>query len=264
MTERGPRRPAPGDRYVAMGSSFAAGPGTGPRSPGSPRSAGRCDANYAHLLTGRAGLELTDASWSGETAAQMLAGGHGRPPQVEALTRDTRLVTVTCGGNDVGYMPLLMLGSVPATLRSLPAVRRRTDALLAATDGRFDRLPGTFDRLLAEVRRRAPEATVVLVDYLTILPPEDGASAWPLSPEIADWARRTAQRLATETAAAASRAGCLLVNASAASRDHHAWSDDPWSHRLRLGRRAVPYHPNAEGMRAVADLVEQALTPEPG
>jgi lysophospholipase L1-like esterase len=261
MTGPSARRPAPGDRYVAMGSSFAAGPGTGPRSPGSPRNARRCDANYAHLLADRAGLALTDASWSGETAAQLLAGGHGRPPQVEALTRDTRLVTLTCGGNDVGYMAGLMLGSLPATLRSLPAVRRRTDALLAATDARFDRLPGTFDRLLAEVRRRAPEATVVLVDYLTLLPPEEGPSARPLPPEIADWGRRTAQRLAAETAAAASRAGCLLVTASAVSRDHHAWSEEPWSHRLRLGRRAIPYHPNADGMRAVADLLQQALAP---
>lgn len=253
------RRLAAGDRYVAMGSSFAAGPGTGPRSPGSPRSARRCVANYAHLFAGRAGLALTDASWSGETAAQLLDGGHGRPPQVAALTPDTRLVTLTCGGNDVGYLPVLMLGSLPAAVRSLPAVRRRTEALLAATDARFDRLPGTFDRLLADVRRRAPGATVVLVDYLTLLPPEEGAPARPLPPEIADWARRTAQRLATETAAAAGRAGCLLVTASAASREHHAWSDKPWSHRLRFGRRTVPYHPNADGMRAVADLLEQAL-----
>jgi lysophospholipase L1-like esterase len=259
MTEYAGRRLVPGDRYVAMGSSFAAGPGTGARSPGSPRNARRCVANYAHLFAGRAGLELTDASWSGETAEQMVAGGHGRPPQVAALTPDTRLVTLTCGGNDVGYLPVLMLGSLPAAVRALPTVRRRTDALLAATDARFDRLPDTFDRLLADVRRRAPEATVVLVDYLTLLPPEEGASARPLPPEIADWGRRTAQRLATETAAAASRAGCLLVTASATSGDHHAWSDEPWSHRLRFGRRTVPYHPNADGMRAVTDLLEQAL-----
>jgi len=247
------------DHYVAMGSSFAAGPGTGPRSPGSPRGARRSVANYAHLLADRSELALTDVSWSGETAEQMVTGGHGRPPQVEALTPGTRLVTLTCGGNDVGYMPVLFLASMPAGLRAVPNVRRRMDALIAATDARFDRLPDTFDRLLAEIRRRAPQATVVLVDYLTLLPRDSRASARPLPPDVADWGRRTADRLAAETAAAASRAGCALVTASTASRDHHAWADQPWTHRFRIGRNAVPYHPNADGMRAVADLLEQSL-----
>ena len=50
------------------------------------------------------------------------------------------------------------------------------------------------------------------------------------------------------------------MRAADASRDHHAWSADPWTTKptrygLPLPGRPVPAHPNAAGMRAVADLV---------
>ena len=48
-----------GSHYVAMGSSFAAGPGLPPRAPGSPRRAGRSAGNYAHLVASALGLDCT-------------------------------------------------------------------------------------------------------------------------------------------------------------------------------------------------------------
>jgi hypothetical protein len=51
-----------GARYVALGSSLAAGPGVGRRAPGSPRRAGRSSANYAHLVARRLGLQLEDVT----------------------------------------------------------------------------------------------------------------------------------------------------------------------------------------------------------
>lgn len=253
---------AAGDHYVAMGSSFAAGSGLRPRSPGSPRRAQRSAANYAHLVASALGLDLTDASWSGVTAAQLLLERSGRPAQVAMLTADTTLVTITCGGNDVRYLPVLALGSLPRPLRTVPAVRRRLDDLVAGTDGRFEQLTDTWEELLSGVRARAPRATVVVVDYPTLLPPS-GEAAAPLANDLADWGRSTAHRLSAETAVAAERAGCLFVAASRASRDHHAWSADPWTHGFRFGRGTVPYHPNHAGMRAIADLVVYELERTP-
>jgi lysophospholipase L1-like esterase len=97
---------SPGARYVAMGSSFAAGPGIGPRAPGSPRAAGRSSANYAHLVAPRLALELADVTFSGATTQDILAAtAAGRPAQIDALTPATKLVTLTGGGNDVGWAP---------------------------------------------------------------------------------------------------------------------------------------------------------------
>jgi hypothetical protein len=36
------------------------------------------------------------------------------------VTPETSLVTITAGGNDVGYLPRLTLASVPWPLRALP------------------------------------------------------------------------------------------------------------------------------------------------
>lgn len=47
-----------GSHYVALGSSFAAGPGLRPRAPGSPRLSGRSAVNYAHLTAARLGRVL--------------------------------------------------------------------------------------------------------------------------------------------------------------------------------------------------------------
>ncbi|MGH3189836.1 MAG: hypothetical protein ACRDOL_21740 [Streptosporangiaceae bacterium] len=48
--------------------------------------------------------------------------------------------------------------------------------------------------------------------------------------------------------------------ASIASASHDAWSATPWTRRFRLSLRGgAPYHPNAAGMAAVADLVLIAL-----
>ena len=249
----------PGDHYVAMGSSFAAGARLRPRSPGSPRRAQRSSANYAHLVAGRLGLHLTDVSWSGSTAASLLTPGSGRPAQIDSVNVGTRLVTITSGGNDLGYISVLFLASLPSPVRNLPAMRRRFEALMGDTEERLAQLPATWDAVLSGIHARAPEATVVLVDYLTLMPPS--GPAHPLAPEAASWGRTTAQRLSEVTAAAAQRHGGRLVAASTASRDHHAWSSEPWTDGFKLGRNAAPYHPNYKGMQAVADLVLAALDP---
>jgi hypothetical protein len=164
------------------------------------------------------------------------------------------------------------MASLPWPLRALPG-RRREVAELGRTAGeRLDALDATFDRLTAEVRRRAPQARLVLVDYLTILPPagqkagqktgqKTGQKAGSLTGTLLDWGRDIADRIAAETRDAAERAGCDYVAASAASRDHHAWSAEPWTRRFRISPHGgAPYHPNAAGMRAVAALLEARLS----
>ena len=114
--------------------------------PGSPRRAGRSTRNYAGLVAAALDIDLIDVTYSGATTAHILRDRqNGAPPQIEALDgrgAPTVLVTITIGGNDVGYVPLLMAASLPGVLRRVPAVRAlldpsARDAALAAT-GRFD------------------------------------------------------------------------------------------------------------------------------
>lgn len=246
-------------RYVALGSSMAAGPGIRPRAAGAPFGSGRSARNYPHLVAQRCGLELVDVTFSGATTAHVLAERQrGAPPQITALDGSEGLVTITIGGNDVGYIPLLVAASLPRPVKWLPLLGARITELLDS-DARNRALDAVFQSLCAvghAVRERAPRARVVFVDYLTVLPPA-GAPAAPLSQADADLGRHVAATLERLTADAATETGCEVIRAGAASRDHHAWSADPWTTRpgVPLPGRAAPLHPNAAGMRAVADLV---------
>ena len=267
-----------GSRYVAMGSSFGAGPGIPPRAPGSPRRAGRSASNYAHLVARDLGLDLHDVTYSGATTGDILRpSARGQPAQLDAVTRATRLVTLTAGGNDVGYLPRLTLASLPWPVHMLPRARAQVAGFgdPAATGERFASLGRNLQAIARGVADRAPDCRILFVDYLTILPPAgaglpDGASAppgaGPPPAAIAEWGRVIAARLAAATQEAADAGGAGYVSASAASAGHHAWSDAPWTRRFHLSLRGgAPYHPNADGMAAVARLVLAALagSPEP-
>lgn len=246
-------------RYVALGSSMAAGPGIRPRAAGAPWGSGRSARNYPHLVAHRCGLDLVDVTFSGATTAHVLADRQrGAPPQITALNGSESLVTITIGGNDVGYIPLLMAASVPRPARRLPLLGARIAELLDR-DARISALDAVFESLCAvgrAVRERAPRARVLFVDYLTVLPPA-GTPAAPLSQADADLGRHVAATLERLTADAAMATGCEIVGAAAAGREHHAWSGDPWTTRpgVPLPGRPAPLHPNAAGMRAVAELV---------
>ncbi|RAU99931.1 SGNH/GDSL hydrolase family protein [Mycolicibacter senuensis] len=242
--------------YVALGSSMAAGPGIRPAVPGSPRAAGRSVLNYPHLVAHALGLDLVDVTFSGATTAHLLTERqHGVPPQLEALDGSEALVTITIGGNDVGYVPMLMAAALlPRAARLLAPVgtlfdqRERQQAL--------DGVESSLRAVGTAVRHRAPQARVLFVDYLTLMPPA-GSRAGRLPEPVVELARHIATELEGHTATAAAATGCEIVRAGKASREHHPWSAQPWTvgARLPLPWRPWPFHPNAAGMAAVAELV---------
>lgn len=249
-------------RYVALGSSMAAGPGIQPRVAGSPRAAGRSARNYPHLVAAALGLDLVDVTYSGATTAHVLTDPQrGAAPQIEALDGSEALVTVTIGGNDVGYVPMLFAAGLPRPVRAIPVLGSRIRRLVNPAE-RYVALENVGAALVEvgrAVRQRSPGATVLFVDYLTLLPPA-GAAA-PLSEHDTSLGRHLAGELERRTAEAAEATGCGLVRAGEASREHHAWSADPWTTRFGwpVPRRPAPLHPNEAGMRAVADLVAAAV-----
>jgi lysophospholipase L1-like esterase len=254
--------------YVALGSSFAAGPGIDPIIE--PRC-GRSGNNYAHLVAERLGYELVDVTSSGATLddvrsrPQPLLTGGTVPPQLGAVTPDADLVTVTVGGNDVDYLLTLLRCSFQAAPDPAPASARAffgTPVDPGAVDAALDGLPGRLAALVDAVRQRAPRARVVLVDYLTVVPGE-GCAEFPMSEAHRQLCAGIGRRLEEVTAAAARHSGADLVTASRISRDHAVGAAEPWVTGWEFGDLlaggVAPYHPNAAGMRAVADLLVDQL-----
>ncbi|WP_102141206.1 SGNH/GDSL hydrolase family protein [Mycobacterium hubeiense] len=247
-------------RYVALGSSMAAGPGIWPPDWPAPILAQRSARNYPHLVGEKLGLDLVDVTYSGATTAHVLRDKHnGTPPQIDALDGSETLVTVTIGGNDVGYVPMLMAAGLPRLIRSLLGgwLGELFDAV--ARERALVDVAESLKDVGRSIRERAPKARVLFVDYLTLLPPS-GTPAPPLSEKHVALGRHIAETLEKATGAAAADTGCEWIRAAQASRDHHAWSDTPWTTRpgLLIPGLPAPLHPNAAGMRAVAHMVVAA------
>lgn len=247
---------------VALGSSFAAGPGL---KPVADAGAFRSERNYAHLVAQALGATLTDATVSGATTQTILEVPqrllvHKFEPQIGAVRPGTDLVTITAGGNDIAYLSAVLRTAVLDRLGRIPiagglARRQRKRRVLTAPTGEevLAAVEG-LRRIVDEVERRAPGARTVLVDYVPVFDP--GTAPGPqvpfTVPEI-DHFRKTAATLSAAFAQAAALTGADLVPASAYPSGHATGTADPWV----FGRRPFwsAFHPTEQGMRAVADRI---------
>lgn len=248
-----------GARYVALGSSFASGLGLPPVvDEGCGRSAG----NYPRIVADALQLELIDMSCFGarlenvEYAPQ--EAGDTRPAQLDAVTPDTAVVTLTIGGNDVGYTRVL--GDQACSARAeCPGISADEDGVRSELETIGDKLAVTLDTIAA----KAPDATVLLVTYPQIVPSSGATCAMiALTAEQARFSATAGARLDRAFRDAATRTGARLVDSYRASEGHSACSaDEPWVTGYLPHTPAGPaaFHPTASGMRAQAELVVAAL-----
>lgn len=241
-----------GGRYVALGSSYAAGVSIGPIVAEAPKRCGRTQNNYPHLVAAAAGLDLVDVSCSGATTAHILGPWNELPAQIDAVTSDTRLVTVTIGGNDLNYVMNLMRATCGKDPMMTPA-GRPCPAPTWPVEADYTALSLHMRRIAQEVRRRAPQAKLVFVDYLTILPNSGVCANVPVDDMVLARSREIFRRLAEITKASAAAEGATLLPASAMSADHGACSQTPWT--SGYPGRPVAWHPTAAGHAAVAQAL---------
>ena len=250
---------------VAIGSSFAAGPGI---EPVVEPAAMRSGSNYAHLVAEALGADLVDVSVSGATTATILREVQKTPrkrfaPQIESVSAETDLVTVTAGGNDLGYLGSVLAQGLMNRFSTTPVVgpvvrrmQRRRDLVLP-DDARLQGAADGLTRIVEQARARAPRATVVLVDYLPLFDEVDAASgALGFTPIQVRHFQSIARLLSDAYAHAAAATGAELIAASSYPSGHGAASSDPWIAPLQPFRTlGGSMHPNAAGMRAVASQI---------
>jgi hypothetical protein len=250
-------------RYVAMGSSFASGSGVGPDiGAGCQRTA----ANYPHLVARQFGLDLVDRTCAGATVANLLdTPQDGRPPQLDAVTLNTRLVTITVGGNDVDYS-----ASIERCMRAaragqqctgIPSAVEQAKAAVTLRDG--------LVALVGRIRANAPDAAIYLLGYPRIFP-EPAASCDNNVISPLDTARLTTMGRVLDATLrlAASQTSATFVDVYTASvgRDVCAPVVSRWLNgSVPLG---IVYHPNAQGVtgvaRLLADILSRHFAPAPG
>lgn len=250
---------------AALGSSFAAGPSI---QPIVNEAAGRSGRNYAHLLAAKLHANLTDLTVSGATLLNVLsekqeAGIQTFDPQLDYLPSNTDIVTLTCGGNDIGYIGSLMNQSLISHVGTDPWLMASGAKATPPLDA-----PELKRRLVAiidKTRLIAPNSRLFLVQYLSVIgndtkPRYDVA----LSPEHVRHFDNVARMLAQAYVdSGQERPSCVeVVPVAEVSRDHGLGSAIPWVRGFApemLLHGPAPFHPNAAGHAAVAEMVYRQI-----
>ena len=251
-------------KWVGLGDSFAAGPLI-PNQSLSPLGCLRSSKNFARLAAASEGHPLTDVSCSGAkttdmTAPQSTSAGTN-PPQLNALTSDTGIVSLQIGGNDIGFTEILQncvtynpFGK-PCQNRYNPGGNDQIAARIATTAPKVA-------AVIAEIHRRSPAARVLVVNYAAILP-ATGTGCWPQVPlaySDVPYLRSKQLELNAMLKTVAEANGAVLVDDYTVSvgRDACRSSGTRWVEPLVPGNAAAPFHPNARGMEGIAPVVAAA------
>lgn len=246
--------------YVALGDSYAAGPIIPNQI--APLGCLKSDHNYAHLAAPTIGLPLRDATCSGATTADMTSPQETElgtnPPQLDSLDAETTRVSLTIGGNDIGFSEIA-LSCVTLNPFSTPC-KDKYDA--GGKDQIAERIAATAPKVAAVlqgIHARSPAAKVFVVNYAAIFP-ETGFGCWPQMPigfGDVPYLRSKEKELNAMLATQAAANGATLVDWYIASIGHDACkgSSSRWVEPVVPTNPAAPIHPNLAGMTGAAGIL---------
>lgn len=286
-SDQTPLEQATSGRYVAMGDSYSSGEGAWDYEEGTDfddrddlwpfnddeEAHNRChrSANaYSQVLSGQNDFAggTTFVACSGSVMSDLDHPNHketDEDPQLDALGDDVSLVTMSMGGNDLGFADVVK-DCIVNGARGVGFA----DSCQEKHDQRItDLLPQLQQQLIEryrQIREAAPNARIVIVGYpqLFVDNPQDSYGNL-LFKEDQVWMNQKAAALNAMLRDAARQAGVEFVDPTDVFRAHGIGSDDPWINDLDLGGPGMmvadpsSFHPNAAGHAALAQLVQGQL-----
>lgn len=220
--------------YVALGDSFSAGIGSD-----SPGTQIRRDGGFPVAVARDLGLDVSYQAFLGATTLDVLL------LQMDPLTPQTRLVTLTVGGNDAGFAPVLIASAQPAWLAN------GLFALRIAMTHAHRHLPKRLDRLYAAIRTRAPRAHIVTAGYPHLFAGIDCQVLTFFTEAEMTALNRAADDLASLSADAAGRNGARFVDVRDTFAEHEICRPEPWLHGIAWPVESS-FHPTSAGHAAYA------------
>jgi GDSL-like Lipase/Acylhydrolase family len=251
--------------YVALGDSYAAGPLI--PNPLLPLGCLKSSNNYPHRAAPGIGLTLRDATCSGATTVHMtnpqnVEPDGPNPPQFDSLDASTTVVSLTIGGNDIGFSQVAE-SCITVNPFSHPCLDKYNAGGVDQLKARIEATAPKVAAVLQGIHARSPSAKIYVVNYPAIFP-ETGFGCWPQMPigfTDVPYLRSTEQRLNSMLATQAAAGGATLVNWYGASIGHDACKGSltRWVEPLVPGNAAAPIHPNAAGMLGGANALLAAV-----
>ena len=245
--------------YVALGDSYSAGQGEPPFEEGTDvpgnychRSVHSYPAQYAASTQGQA-LQYQSYACSGATTEDFFRGGLASDTpdgQIARVPPSTDLVTLTAGGNDLGFTRLMR----SCTYRDCTGDPEWSN-LSQRIDGLAPKLRSVYDGL----RDRVPEAGVFVLGYPMFLSNVDQVSFCNddigLSAREKDWLNGHLNHLNQVIKGQAEAAGTTYVDVQNAFQGHEVCTLEPWSTGWNRDNWRWSYHPNRRGHQALAEAL---------
>jgi lysophospholipase L1-like esterase len=232
-----PASAQPAVRYVALGDSYSSGLGAGSYIG----SSGSCDQStnaYPQLWdNANHPASYVSVTCAGATTSSVIS------TQLSALSEATTLVSITIGGNDVGFvatMETCVLGSTSDCVSAIDA----GEALVRSV------LPGELDNVLQDIASAAPNARVIVLGYPELYDLSRSLFCIGLSTTDRTDLNQAADQLDSAIQAAAARHGDTFVNVRPAFAGHEICDPGSWLHAVNFLNLSESYHPTATGQAA--------------
>ena len=220
--------------YAALGDSYSSGLGAGSTS-------GSCDQSseaYGPLWDAANSPSSFDfAACSGATTADVIDS------QVPTISSSTTLVSITVGGDDIGFSSTMETCILDGTSSCVSAVD--SDEATAEST-----LPAKLDATITAIQAAAPNARIVMLDYPEFYDLSKSSSCTGLS---------TTSRTAIDTGideldslieqAANSYSGVTFADVRSEFSGHEICDSSAWLHSTNLLDLDESYHPTATGQQ---------------
>jgi hypothetical protein len=262
--------------YVALGESYAAGSGTKSYTAPGPEGCHRSHLAYSGRLNGAltlAGQRIRTLNVACHGAAitnfenpQQVTGGTVGPQSGHLSTETTGLVTVSMGGNDLGFHDI-----VAGCLRKLAGFCGVGEGNPLVPPAKMSQVRGSLTRMYLEILERIrPDGRLVVFTYPNIVPPIFMAgnpcrvSSWVISAtELAmlDQLVKDIEQMIHDAVLAVGSSRMHVVDMSDAFSGHWICSAPPrdsWANAIQ-GELFEWFHPNVGGHQAYLEELRVVL-----
>ena len=227
--------------YVALGDSYSSGVGTNHFDLDA--SCKRSSLAYPALVAAAKGYTLNFQACSGATTTDVINN------QVSALNSGTNLVTVTAGGNDLGFTSLLVNCTLTNCVSSINSTITSANTTFAPK----------LDAMDAQIKSHAPNATVIVLGYPRLF---SGTclSAFGISSSEVTASNNLVAAIENVTQTEAKKYGFTYKSAVAQFTNHGVCASSAWLNGLNLGSLTDSYHPTATGYSSGYTPIVRSVT----
>ena len=221
-------------RYVALGDSYSSGLGAGSYTS----SSGSCDRStkaYSQLwANANDPASYVSVACSGATTGSVISS------QLSALSSATTLVSITIGGNDVGFSSTMETCVLESTSKCVSAIDAGEAEMSSV-------LPAELNNVLGDIAGDAPDARVVVLDYPELYDLSHSSICIGLSTTDRTDLNQAADELDSAIQAAAGRYGDAFVDVRPNFAGHEICDSSSWLHSVNILDVSESYHPTASG-----------------